>query len=361
MLCAWRPTSVSAQDFKRQIPGLLPYGFRSCGPASWNRSPCCAHVSSLIALADRVLSHSHQVAYSSYYYSLDFLPTKLVTYSKTTMPEPVSKIINHSSQSEMRIGSRWDALPDQHPSAADRARCTSEVSNYKGQQWKYRSRPFHLSISPLNSQPILPPEFHPEIEECYDFCWKSCAIYCLVDSDILSMRPTMLDFFHAIYRCWFKGDETNVSWDNFFGKIIACWQQPEATEEPTTKSVAKRLLATNADIPTLIANHRPLCTHIKARLAEPPPENKRLYHEGCQFRPVFEKVFVVMDTVNWDWEGLSIIRSDQAHPLRLDCNNFDRPQPAFRKGDQGQEFRPRLEDMVRLVESMRARDSEQPM
>ena len=65
-----------------------------------------------------------------------------------------------------------------------------------------------------------------------------------------------------------------------------------------------------------------------------------------------------MDTVNWDWEGLSIILSDQAHPLRLECNNFDRPQPALRDGDQGQEFRARLEDVVRLVESVRVREDE---
>ena len=274
------------------------------------------------------------------------------------MPEPGSKIINHSSDSEMRIRSRWDALPDLHPSSADLARCTSEVSNYTNQQWKFRSRPFRLPISPQNPQATLPPDFHLTMDECYDFCWKSCAIYCVVDPDILSMRPTMLDFFHAIWRCWFKGDETKVSWDNFFGKCIACWQDPDAKDEPTSESIPRRLLATNADIVTLIANHRALCAKIKTRLAEPPSDDKCPYHENCKFRPLFEKVFAVMDTVNWDWEGLSIVRSDQAHPLRLECNNFDRPQPAFRDGDQGQEFRARLEDGVRLVESVRVREDE---
>ena len=112
------------------------------------------------------------------------------------------------------------------------------------------------------------------------------------------------------------------------------------------------------DIPALIATHVALCTKIKEGLTEPSTKDRPAYHEFQVFNPIFEKVIVVLDVVNWDWEGLSIVRSDQARPLRLDCNNFDVPQPAFRDGDQGQVFRARLEDVVRLVESMRIREDE---
>ena len=111
-------------------------------------------------------------------------------------------------------------------------------------------------------------------------------------------------------------------------------------------------LYAEVDIPALIATHLELCTKIKAGIAESGSNS------GDVFIPLFEKVIVVVDCVNWDWEGLQIVRSDQARPLRLDCNNFDIPQPTFREGDQGQVFRARLEDVVRLVESMRIREDE---
>lgn len=163
----------------------------------------------VIATTDCVLSFSYV---KSQTLSITLIPPfNWKCHPKPTMPEPGSKIINHPSDSEMRIRSRWDALADKHPSAADLDRCTSEVSNYKTQQWKFCHRPFRLSVSLQSSQAILPSDLDFTTDECYDFCWKSCAVYCVVDPDILGMRPTMLDFFHAIWRCWFKGDETDVS------------------------------------------------------------------------------------------------------------------------------------------------------
>ena len=274
------------------------------------------------------------------------------------MPEPNSTLINHSNESETHIRNRWDLRTDIPPEAVDIARYSSESGGYKMAKWQFCNRPFHLPISSPGSHSSLPTNFSLTVEQCYDFCWKSCAVYCAVNPDTIGSRPNMLDFFHAIYRCWFKGDETSVQQCNFFGKCIASWKDPEPGRMATLEQFRSDLFTASPDIPALIATHVALCAKIKEGLAELSTKERPVYHEFHVFKPIFEKVIVVLDVVNWDWEGLSIVRSDQARPLRLDCNNFDVPQPAFRHGDQGQVFRARLEDVVRLVESMRIREDE---
>lgn len=276
------------------------------------------------------------------------------------MPEPGSKLINAWDESDTEVRNRWNDIPSFQAARYDIDRSRLEGSNYRVNKLQYRDRPFRLPFLPENGRIALPEDIRLTTQECYEFTWKSCAIYCTVDPDILGVRPTMLDFHHAIYRCWFKGDAINVRMGNFFAKCIGCWQDPPPSKGPEqTNPTPRHLLTTDPDIPALIATHRALCSHIKHNLASPDPsERDDPSHANFILNPLFEKVIVVMDRVNWDWEGLDIVLSDQARPLRLDCNNFDIPQPAFREGDQGQLFRARVEDVVRLVESMRIREDE---
>ena len=264
-----------------------------------------------------------------------------------------SPLINRPQEPRGHLALRWDLLRDDMPAAIDTARSFAEGNHYTCQRVHYRHDPFHLPAS-SDGHVSIPEDLDIPAEHCRDFCWKSTALYCAINPDLLSMRPGMLDLFHGIYRCWFKGDAANVESGNFFAKCIACW--PESDTKDETMIPAASLYA-EVDIPALIVSHRALCKQIKKRLAEHqiPGRDEDL------IIPLFEKVIVVVDIVNWDWDGLAIVRSDQAHPLRLECNNFNIPQPAFREGDQGQVFRARLEDAVRLVESMRVRENEGPM
>ncbi|KAL8786992.1 MAG: hypothetical protein Q9195_007970 [Heterodermia aff. obscurata] len=266
--------------------------------------------------------------------------------------EGSSPLINRPHEPRGHLTLRWNLLRDEMPDAIDTARSSAEGSHYTDQRVYYRHEPFRLPTS-SDGHVNVPEDLDISAEQCRDFCWKSTALYCAVNPDLLSIRPGMLDLFHAIYRCWFKGDATNVQSGNFFAKCIASWPESDTKDQSMIPSAS---LSADVDIPALIATHRALCTQIKKRL----PEHRIPNRDEDSIIPLFEKVIVVVDIVNWDWDGLSIVRSDQAHPLRLECNNFDISQPAFREGDQGQVFRARLEDAVRLVESMRAREKDRP-
>ena len=269
------------------------------------------------------------------------------------MPLEESLLINRPHEPQGHLTLRWNKLKDHRPDPIDVARASAEDNHYTYQRIYYHHDAFRLPAS-SDGHVNVSEDLDIPAEQCRDFCWKSSALYCAVNPDLIGMRPGMRDLFHAIYRCWFKGDATNVERGNFFAKCIACWPESHTKNQsmiPTTSLYAE------VDVPALIATHRALCKQIRKRL----PEHQIPDREQDLIIPLFEKVFVVVDIVNWDWEGLLIVRSDQAHPLRLECNNFDVPQPAFRDGDQGQVFRARLEDVVRLVESMRVRENEGPM
>ena len=269
------------------------------------------------------------------------------------MPLEESLLINRPHEPQGHLALRWNKLTDDRPDPIDTARSSAEGSHYIDQRLYYHHEVFRLPAS-SDGHVNVPEDLHLPAEHCRDFCWKSSALYCAVNPDLLPIRPGMLDLFHAIYRCWFKGDVTNVQSGNFFAKCIACWPERDVVDQSV---IPRAGLHAEVDVPALIAAHRALCKQVKKRL----PEHRIPGRDQDLIIPLFEKVIVVVDIVNWDWEGLSIVRSDQAYPLRLDCNNFDRPQPAFREGDQGQVFRARIEDAVRLVESMRVRESEGSM
>ena len=245
---------------------------------------------------------------------------------------------------------RWDKLNISPFRAADLERYSSESSNYSDQRAQFYGDLFRLPSSLLSPSDLLAISSipTPTLEDAQDFCWKTCPIYCFVNPDLIGIRPTMLDFVHAVWRCWFQGDATNVKNGNFFGKCISCW--PNTDEGIRDSVIQRKSLYAQVDIPALIVTHLSLCTKIK-NMVEEQGDTRHL------IVPLFEKVIIVMDTVNWDWEGLCIVRSDQAEPLRVDVNNFDMTLPKFRDGDQGQLLRARLEDVVRLVEAMRLREA----
>lgn len=271
------------------------------------------------------------------------------------MPDIGSNIINPPNHPVSRIENRWDALPDKNPHEIDIDRASAEYSSYLNARQQFFHQPFRLPLSTSDSRIQLPIKLAGD--QSHDFCWKTCALYCTVQSEPLGIRPGIFDLLHAFYRLWFKGDGTNVSWGNFFAKMIAAWPESEGGE-----GRLPMLRNDELDIPHLIAVHQNLCAAVKAKQDNPAaadlyPSHQKAHHNYI-FQPFFEKVFLVMDTVSWDWEGFLLVRSDQARPLRLECNNFDVLQPSFREGDQGSVMRLRIEDAVRLVSDMKAREDE---
>ncbi|CAF9933107.1 MAG: hypothetical protein HETSPECPRED_008538 [Heterodermia speciosa] len=230
------------------------------------------------------------------------------------MPLGESLLINRSHEPRGHLALRWNKLKDDSPDPINTSRSSAEDNHYTYRRLYYHHEAFRL---PASSDDQI------NVPEDLDMPPKTAETFA-------GNQPRFTTL--SIQTCC---DASNVESGNFFAKCIACW--PESDTKDETMIPAASLYA-EVDIPALIVTHRVLCKQIKKRLGKHqiPGRDEDL------IIPLFEKVIVVVDIVNWDWQGLAIVRSDQAHPLRLECNNFDIPQLAFREGDQGQVFRARL-------------------
>ena len=134
------------------------------------------------------------------------------------------------------------------------------------------------------------------LRECHSLCWKTCAVYSTIPLD----RPNRYKLFEFISSRWYRGDETRLCWDSFFGKLIDCWSH---TDAPKT-------------MPKIIESHRRLCDQVQQRqvvldLQDTHDHNRQhplvrnvstncyTVHSQYHLLPSFYSIFLLIDRLDY--------------------------------------------------------------
>ena len=216
---------------------------------------------------------------------------------------------------------------ENHPRAImSTVRCAHEFGHHRQQRHDWIDAPCILDVQ---AQPPSP-------QQCYDFCWKDCALY----STTPIVYPGSDDLVNYIWNKWFQGDATNIDHENFVIKHIKAY----SPESP------KRL-------PEMIEAHRAISLQVDRRIAGLDMPGRTTgglydYHTKYNFLSSFKKVFIIVDSLMWYREGVLLVTSDKSSSFDIEAatTNFDIPE--FSVGDQGRAVRISLEKALRCVTSI---------